>query len=124
MEKMLKANDLPQLLVDALPARAVEIRRLVDENTDDGQLSIYPLLGFVTDLVLQRMKSDAGVDRSELRALCDLAERALSHGDDRLDALFCLEFIDAFSRGAHRGVLVEDMLGPRSLARFRQTGPL
>ena len=118
---MISIVELPQLLEKALPRRTAAIRSIVEENTtSDGEVLYYPILSQVTSLVLGWQDGDDSAGGRELEALCALAEKALSDGDDRINALFSLEFVDAFSDGAYPGVPIASLLGEASLARFEK----
>lgn len=114
-------NELPALLEDSLPSRVDSIRKTVAGNrAETGELLFYPILSLVVGEVLADERRSDFSDRSELRALFELAEHALVDGDDRLKTLFTLEFIDAFAEGVYPGVPIQDLLGPMARERYKQ----
>jgi hypothetical protein len=114
-----KIDDIPQLLIDTLPKRVVQIRRIIEENTaDSGELLYYPIVSQILDAVVDDERKGGFSDRTELQRLSALAESALASDDDRLSNLFILEFLEALALGPFAEVPVRDILGTRGKAHY------
>jgi hypothetical protein len=115
----LRIDEVPQLLIDRLPKRAYQIEQIVEANTtDSGELLYYPILSQVLSAVIQDEQRRSFSDRTELGQISELAELALNIGDDRIAALFVLEFLEAFALGPFTTVPVRDLLGARGKVHY------
>lgn len=86
---------------------------IIREHTiDDGTALFYPILGDIVEEIVHRSRSSAFSDRSDLRKIFDLAERALTEGEEDVRSLFCIEMLETFAGGRYSDVPIRDLMGP------------
>ena len=61
-----------------------------------------------------RSRSSAFRDRADLRKIFDLAERALTEGEEGVRTPFQLEMLEYFAGGMYSDVPIRDLMGPAS----------
>ena len=104
---MLMRSELLTILREQFPCASDIIR----ENTDDdGTPLFYPILSQIVTDVVDRSRSSAFSDRSDLRKIFDLAERALTEGEEDVRSLFCIEMLENFAGGMYSDVPIRDLM--------------
>ena len=108
---MLLRDEVLTVLREQFPCASDIIR---EHTTDDGTILFYPVVGdIVTDIVC-RSRSNAFSDRSSLRKIFELAERALTEGEEGVRTPFQLEMLEYFAGGMYSDVPIRDLMGPAS----------
>lgn len=110
---MLLRDEVLTILREQFPCASDIIR---EQTTDDGTVLFYPVLGDIVNDIVCKSRSSAFSDRSELRKIFDLAERALTEGEEDIQSLFKIEMLENFAGGMYSDVPVRDLMGPASRA--------
>ena len=108
---MLLRSEVLSVLRESFPCASDIIRGHVN---DDGTALFYPILGDIVEEIVHRSRSSAFRDRTELRKIFDLAERALTEGEEDVRSLFCIEMLENFAGGMYSDVPIRDLMGPAS----------
>ena len=106
---MLMRSEVLSVLREAFPCASDIIR---EHTTDDGTVLFYPVVGDIVMNIACKSRSGAFPDRSSLRKIFDLAERALTEGEEGVRTPFQLEMLEYFAGGIYSDVPIRDLTGP------------
>lgn len=108
---MLLRDEVLTILREQFPCASDIIREQTD---DDGTALFYPILSLIVEDLVCKSRSSTFSDRLELRKMFDLAERALTDGEEDVRTLFQIEMLENFAGGMYSDIPIRDLMGPAS----------